>query len=293
MSAVPFRSLSCVREIAGDYDAFILDLWGVIHDGFAAFPHSADTLRALKAAGKKTMLLSNAPRRPGVLIDHLAGMGIPRDLYGEVMSSGEAMRLDLIARRDPAFAALGDTCYHIGPDRDLSVFDDVPVRRVALEDAAFIVNTGPTDLTHGLDLYRDILAAGAARALPMICANPDKLVIRQGQPVMCAGAMADEYIRLGGTVINRGKPDAAVYHTCLSVLGVDPTRVCVVGDSLETDVQGAANAGLDCLFVTGGIHAATLGCSYGVAADPAKVQALLDGEGLSVTATVGGFIWSV
>lgn len=285
------RFVSSVREIAGDYDAFILDLWGVIHDGFAAFPQSAETLTQLRAAGKATMLLSNAPRRPAVLVDHLAGMGIARDLYGAVMSSGEAMRRDLIARRDPFFAALGEACYHMGPDRDLSVFDDVAVRRVGLEDADFIVNTGPTELTHGLEEYQARLARGVERGLPMVCANPDKVVIRQGRPVMCAGAMAEEYRRLGGAVVYRGKPDAAVYRTCLDELGMDPSRVCVVGDSLETDVLGAANAGLDCLFVTGGIHAGALGCAYGVAADPERVRALLAGEGLSATAVVPGFIW--
>jgi HAD superfamily hydrolase (TIGR01459 family) len=286
------RVVPGVRALVTQYEAFILDLWGVIHDGAQAFPNSAETLRRMRDAGCKTMLLSNAPRRSHVLIAQMENFGIPRDLYGDVMSSGEAVRQALISRKDPAFAALGQACYHLGPERDQSVFEDVPVRVTeTLDQAEFLVNTGPLELDDDVSVYESTLAAAAARKLPMVCANPDKVVIRQGKRIMCAGAMADRYIELGGQVLWRGKPDAAIYALCLETLGSHRFRTAVVGDALETDVRGASNAGISSIWVTGGIHAKELDCGYGKPADPGLVAPLCRRHGLSPTAILPGFIW--
>jgi HAD superfamily hydrolase (TIGR01459 family) len=286
------RLLPGVRSLVSQYEAFILDLWGVIHDGATAFPNSAETLRRIRDAGCKTMLLSNAPRRSHVLISQMENFGIPRELYGEVMSSGEAVRQELLTRKDPAFAALGNVCYHLGPERDQSVFEDVPLRLCeTIDEAEFIVNTGPRDLDDDISVYESLLEAGAARKLPMVCANPDKVVIRQGKRIMCAGAMADRYIELGGTVLWRGKPDAAIYALCLEVLGTNRYRTAVVGDALETDIRGAANAGISSVWVTGGIHARELDGGYGKPADPNLIAPLCRRHGLTPTAILPGFIW--
>lgn len=288
------RAISGLREVESDFDGFILDLWGLVHDGEKPYPPSAETLRALKVAGKKTLLLSNAPRRAHALVDAMTRMGIGRDLYGEVLSSGEATREALIKRDDPFFAALGAKAYHLGPERDRSVFEDTGLTIVAdLQDADFIVNTGPISLDEKVDDYLAVLEPAAKRRLPMVCANPDFVVIRAGRPIVCAGAIAARYRDLGGAVALRGKPDSKIYDLAIEKLGVpDKSRVAVVGDALETDVKGARASGLASIWCTGGIHAAALGVSYGVPADPAKAEALARQEGQMPTYTIPGFFWA-
>jgi HAD superfamily hydrolase (TIGR01459 family) len=287
------RALSGLREIERDFDGFILDLWGLIHDGERAYPPAADTLRALKGAGKKTLLLSNAPRRAHALVEAMTRMGIGRELYGDVLSSGEATREALIKRDDPFFAALGTKVYHLGPERDRSVFEDTGLTIVPdLAAAEFILNTGPISLDEKVEDYLAVLEPAARRNLPMVCANPDFVVIRAGRPIVCAGAIAGRYKEMGGKVGLRGKPDPSIYHLAISRLGVaDKTRVAVVGDALETDVKGARVSGLASVWCTGGIHAEALGVSYGVAADAAKAEALARREGEIPAFMIPGFIW--
>lgn len=286
------RAISGLSEIQSDFDGFILDLWGLVHDGEKPYPPSADTLRALKAAGKKTILLSNAPRRAHALVDAMTKMGISRDLYGEVLSSGEATRAALIKKDDPFFAALGNAVYHLGPDRDRSVFEDTGLTIVPdLAAASFILNTGPVSLDEKVEDYLAVLEQGAKRKLPMVCANPDFVVIRGGRPIVCAGAIAARYREMGGAVALRGKPDPKIYHLAVETLGLDPKKVAVVGDALETDVKGARASGLASVWCTGGIHAEALGVRYGEAADSAKAEALARREGQMPTFAIRGFYW--
>lgn len=286
------RMLSGLSEVADDYDGFILDLWGLIHDGEKAYPPSAATLAALRRAGKKTLLLSNAPRRAYALVEGMTRMGIARDLYGEVLSSGEATREALVKRNDPFFAALGKIAYHLGPERDRSVFEGAELDVTTdLSRAQFIVNTGPIDLDQSVMDWEPVLQQGASVRLPMVCANPDHVVIRGGHRIICAGALAARYEQLGGRVAYRGKPDPAIYHLAVEQLGLPARKIAVVGDALETDVKGANAAGLDSIWCTGGIHAAALGTSYGAPADPAKATALATAEGQMPTAIIPGFYW--
>jgi len=281
-----------LSAIAAAYDGFILDLWGVIHDGTTPYPGVVDTLKALKAAGKHVLILSNAPRRAQVLIDGLAGMNIARDLYGPVMSSGEAVRNELESRADPAFAQLGTRLYHLGPPRDRNIFDGLAgIVEADLASAHFVLNTGPIEFDHQVADYEDVLSKAAARHLPMVCANPDRVVVRQGKMVICAGALADRYRELGGHVIDRGKPDPAIYRTCLAKLGVPAAQVLVVGDSLETDIAGGLNAGLDCVMVAGGVHREALGIAWGAMPDPEKVTALATRHHRMPKAVIPAFVW--
>jgi HAD superfamily hydrolase (TIGR01459 family) len=287
------RAIKGLSEVADAYDGFILDLWGLVHDGATAYPPSAETFRQLQAAGKKTLLLSNAPRRAYALIDTMSKMGLPRDLYGEVLSSGEATRDALINRTDAFFAALGRKVYHLGPERDRSVFDDTGLEIVAdVAGAEFIVNTGPDGLDDVVEDYADVLVAAAEKKLPMVCANPDFVVIRGEQIVVCAGAIAKRYEGLGGRVAYRGKPDPAIYELAIKQIGIgDRKRIAVVGDALETDIKGANGAGLPSIWCTGGIHAEALGVKYGQSADPAKATALAKAEGFAPDAIIPGFYW--
>ena len=286
--------LSGLAEIAGRYDGFILDLWGVLHDGVKPYPGTLEVLNRLKAAGKRSVLLSNAPRRAEVLVEVLSNMGIERSLYSGIMSSGEATYLELSARSDPFFAALGRKLYHLGPDRDINLYVDLDYERVAkVSEADFILNTGPVELEHSLADYEEVLREAAARHLPMVCANPDKLVMRLGVPVVCAGAFADRYRELGGKFVERGKPDPAIYPPCFELLGIsDKSKVLAVGDALHTDIAGAKAAGIDSLLTTCGIHAAELGAGWGEEPDPEKLENLYRQHGQRPVAVISTFRWS-
>lgn len=278
--------LTGFAPLAAGYDGFILDLWGVIHDGVRPYPGAVDCLARLGAAGKRRALLSNGPRRNHVIQAAMRAMGIPDSLYDAILTSGEATWRALDRRPDSWLRSLGDRVFHLGPPRDLSVIEGLNLTRVADPgDASFVVNTGPDDASGATDLgpYEATLAACAARNLPMICANPDLEVIRDGQRVLCAGALARHYETLGGTVRYFGKPDVAVYTLVLGELAVP--RVLAVGDALRTDIAGAAAAGLPACWVLGGIHAEELG------GDTARIEAAAREAGLAPVATVPSFKW--
>lgn len=264
-----------LSAVESRFDAFILDLWGVIHDGVQAYPGAADTLAALKAAGKKTLLLSNAPRRAEALVGQMTRLGIARDLYGQVLSSGEAVHRELASPADPFYRALAGRLYHLGPERDRNVFEGLGLPETdSIEAAGFILNTGPCEWDEKVADYQGVLDRAILRDLPMVCANPDHMVIRQGQPIVCAGAIAACYGAMGGRVSFRGKPDPAIYSLALAMLETAPSRICAVGDALETDIKGANGAGLASVLVTRGIHAAELGITPGAIPSPASLESL-------------------
>lgn len=286
------KSLAGLSEVASQYDGFILDLWGLIHDGVTAYPGVIETFEALKQAGIKTILLSNAPRRSYLLVNGMSDMGIPRALYGDVFSSGEATWQELSSRKDPFFATLGTRAYHIGPERDVSILEGTGIERLPTIDTAdFVLNTGPVELDHGLDVYDSVLQDALARQLPMVCANPDEVVMREGKRVICAGAIARRYEALGGTSVYRGKPDPAVYHLAAERLAIDQDRVAIIGDALETDVAGGNASGIKAIWCTGGIHAEALDVSYGEAADPNAAAKLAEEHGRTPWAIIPGFCW--
>lgn len=278
--------LSGVRVLAERYDAFILDLWGVIHDGQTAYPDAAETLKALRDAGRKTILLSNAPRRSHTVATAMEGMGLGADLYGDLLTSGEAVRMELVEPRDPFYRALGPKVFFLGRSDDDSVLEELEDRfhKVAdPKDADWVLNTGPRSFGETLEDLEPVLRALAAEKLPMVCANPDRVVIRAGERIICAGLMADRYEEMGGGPVSwRGKPDPAVYTLCLERLGIeDKSRVCAVGDSFHTDVAGAAAANVDVVLCTGGIHGEELGVTYGEPAETSAVTALARREGIT------------
>ena len=248
-----------MATLAADYDGFILDLWGVIHDGVQPYPGAADCLRRLRDAGKSAVMLSNAPRRVAVAQTSLRAMGISDDLYTGIMTSGEATHLLLRDRTDPWFAALGRRVYHLGPARDHNVFQDLDLELVARpEDADFVLNTGPDDAGGATDLadWEGLLQDFRRHNLKMICANPDLEVMRGPLRLICAGLLTQRYEALGGEARWVGKPNAAVYAPVQLMLGVPTSRILAVGDTPRTDLAGAAGVGIDSCWVLGGIHAA-------------------------------------
>ncbi len=286
------RLIDGLGALAPGYDGFILDLWGVIHDGMTPMPGALECLRTLIEFGKRVVLLSNAPRRADDVVRRIAQIGVPRDLYHGVMSSGEEAWQHLHRRDDPFYAALGRRCLHIGSERDLEIRDGLGLDFVdAAEEANFILNTGPAGWHDTIDDYRPLLDPALARGLPMVCANPDLVVMHGGDVALCAGALAQWYEEAGGRVRWHGKPFRPVYDSCLGQLGIaDRARILAIGDSLRTDIAGAAGAGIDSLFIAGGIHADELGAAAG-GLDMTRIDAVLAAGSYRPVAVARSFRW--
>jgi HAD superfamily hydrolase (TIGR01459 family) len=287
------RILEGIGEIAPSYDGFILDIWGVLHDGSQPFPGVVDALQRLKTAKKRVVVLSNAPRRAGPVAERLAEIGIARALYDHVHSSGEEAWQHLSRRDDPFYAGLGRRCYHIGPARDDNMLEGVDLARVGtVAEADFLLNTGPGGWDDTVEGYEPVLRAARARDLPMVCANADLVVMHRGRRMFCAGAVAQRYEALGGRVRWHGKPFPSVYDTCFALLGIeDRRRVLAVGDSLRTDIAGANAAGIDSVLVAGGIHADELGAGAGGRLDAKRIAAAIAESGAMPTAVMARLQW--
>ncbi len=285
--------LSGVRALASDYDGFVLDLWGVIHNGISLYPNVVDTLRRIEAEGKKFVMLSNAPRRGSAVTESMIAMGMPEEFCGAVMSSGEATWLELRTRSDPWYADIGRRCLHIGPNRDLGLFEGLDMEVVeTVAEADLILNTGPWLDDERVEDYETLLRDAAEISVPMICANPDLVVIRGEQRIICAGALAARFEELGGSVRYLGKPHPSIYGFCFEQLGIsDRGRIVAVGDSLRTDIAGAEAAGIDSVLVVGGIHGDELGVRDGVAPDQEKIAEFCAREGRRPVAAIGEFVW--
>ncbi|MEO1193729.1 MAG: TIGR01459 family HAD-type hydrolase [Pseudomonadota bacterium] len=283
---------SGLAPIAERYDGFILDLWGVIHDGRQVFPWVNETLARLRQAGKRVVLLSNAPRRVPVVRERNAAIGLDNSLIDGLMTSGEAAWQHLDSRPDAFYQSLGKRCLHIGGARDISARDGLDYDFVSsVEEADFLFNTGSSHEDGRPSIDEGPLDRAAARGLPMVCANPDKVVIVGGRREECAGAIAERYEQRGGTVRYHGKPHAGVYEPVLEMLGVEKERCLAVGDSFATDIRGAASIGVDSLFVVDGIHREELDPDDRGEPDPARLKALAEHHGLHPVAALHRFAW--
>jgi HAD superfamily hydrolase (TIGR01459 family) len=241
--------------LARDYDVLLCDIWGVVHNGIAAFPEACDALARFRKKGGAVILITNAPRAGANVQRILDRFAVPHDAYDAIMSSGDVTH-GIVETR------LNQRVFHLGPERDLSIFAGLDVTFAAAETADYVVCSGLFDDTRETpDDYRELLRAMRARSLFMVCANPDIVVERGDELVYCAGAIADAYAEIGGDVLFCGKPYAPIYEAALgkaAALRGGPAplaRVLAIGDSVRTDLKGAALFGLDCLFVVSGLHA--------------------------------------
>ena len=288
MSEPATRHLGGFAALAGAYDGFIVDLWGVVHDGVSPYPGALDCLQRLRREGRHVVLLSNAPRRVAAVREGLRAMGIDDALYGGIVTSGEATREALRQRHDPWIADLGRRLLHLGPPKDAELFEGLGLDQVDDPEAAdFLLNTGPDDeaAEAGADHYLPLLRTCAARGLPMLCANPDLEIVRGGRRILCAGMLARFYEQFGGSVRSIGKPHPEVYRIVRSMLDLPSARILAVGDALATDIAGAAAAGLPSCWVLGGIHAEMIGDDAGLA------RAQASAAGLAPLATIPAFRW--
>ena len=274
--------LSGLRQVAGDYDALICDVWGVVHDGERPHWPAVEALRRFRADYGRVVLLSNAPRPSAAIEQQLAVIGVPAECYDAVVTSGGAAREDIAQR-----AANGPLAMmHLGPERDVSLFEGLNVELVGSEEASVVLLTGLyDDDTETPEHYREILADLKNRGLAMVCANPDVIVPRGGRLVHCAGGLARAYEAIGGEVIYYGKPHLPIYKVALEAAG-SPKRPLVIGDGLETDIRGANRSGMDALFVAHGVHAQEWGVLTGE-----NLAALFAKKGVNARAAMGALAW--
>ncbi len=268
------------------YQAFLIDAWGVLHDGVSVYPGALACLRLLRELDKRIVIISNAARRADTLIAAMAPLGITAELFDHLVSSGEETWRALRLRQDPWHAALGRSCYYLGPQRSRGVLDGLDLLCVTdLAQADFILNTGAEGDLGSVTRYETLLRQAASRRLPMLCANPDLVAVRGGRLGISAGAVAARYEELlPDGVRYHGKPHAAIYDVCFKLLdGIDRRRILAVGDALRTDIAGAVGAGIDSVLVAGGIHAHELGANV---PDRDKLAALLLREGVAPTAVI-------
>lgn len=253
-SSPPVAIVEHIEPYLEGIDAWICDIWGVVHNGLAAFPAAVDACQRFRKRGGTVLLLTNAPRPAAPILEQLARLKVPEDAYDAVLTSGD-LTLQLIAEhRDKPLA-------HLGPDRDRGLFENQKLRITGLDEASVIVCSGLyDDERETAEDYRDRLVGPATRGVPLICANPDVTVARGDKVIPCAGAIAAVYERLGGRVIYAGKPYLPVYDRAFEMIAaargkpVEKTAVLGIGDGINTDIRGAITAGIDAILVASPVH---------------------------------------
>lgn len=271
------------------YEVVFCDVWGVLHDGKRAYEGANDCLPRFRAGGGHVVLVSNAPLPGHAVATVLDEKGVRRDVWDTIVSSGDLTRLRL--------AELGlARVHHVGPKRDLPLFEGKAPARVGLEEAEALVVTGLVrDASETAEDYRALLETAYARALPLICANPDLSVEVGGRIYPCAGSIAALYEEMGGRVYWEGKPHGSAYKEAFAAAAVlrgrpvDAARVLAIGDGVRTDLAGAAQAGIDALFIAGGLHREEF--MEGGAIDGAKLTEVLAGKASTTIAAMTYLAW--
>jgi HAD superfamily hydrolase (TIGR01459 family) len=270
-----------VKTYSLQFPIWLCDVWGVIHDGYAPFAAATEALVEHRKRGGTVVLLTNSPRSHIGVEHQLDEIGVTRDAWDVIVTSGDVTRTLMAQHRK---------LYHIGPSRDLSLFEGLGVQRVDLADAEAIICTG---LVHEFDEKPDdyvwLAATAHDRALPFICANPDKVVRKGSRLIHCAGAIAEVYAKLGGQVLMAGKPYVPIYDLAMEKVAalrggaISKEQVLAIGDGIETDIRGAADFGIASVLITGGINEA-----HG---DPlAAVKVAMPGA--QVVDAMAGLVWN-
>ncbi|NBJ13728.1 TIGR01459 family HAD-type hydrolase [Microvirga arsenatis] len=252
-----------LQPLADAYDLILCDVWGVLHNGVKAYEAASDALTRFRAKGGRVVLVSNAPRPGSSVGTQLDGFQVPRSAYDAIVTSGDLTRLAIQERIDKVV-------HHIGPPRDMPIYNGLEVRFGSIAEADYVVCSGfDNDEEETVEDYRPQLEAMRRRGLLMVCANPD-LVVERGHMILpCAGTIALAYEEMGGEVFYAGKPHRPVYERALAVASdlaghpIPKERVLAVGDAIRTDIAGAVGFGIDALMIARGIHAEELGLHRG------------------------------
>ena len=243
-----------LRDLVDGVEVVLSDIWGVVHNGLEAFPEACEALQAYRSSGGTVILITNAPRPADSVQRQLRKLGVADEAYDAIVSSGDLTR-HYVAEHP------GRKVFWLGPDRDSGIHRGLDPVLASLEQADYIVCTGLfDDETETAEDYRAMMLKARARGLTLICANPDIVVERGDRLIYCAGAIAELYRELGGEVIFYGKPHRPIYERAVALAAehggheIRLDRVLAIGDSVRTDLAGAHGFGIDCLFVTRGIH---------------------------------------
>ena len=286
--------LDGVRDIAERYDAYIIDVWGVLYDGGdKAYPGVVDCLERLKARGTRIVVLSNSPRRREIVRERLDSIKVDPHLYDHLVTSGEETHRHLKTRPDDWYGRLGIRAIDTGPARFSGLVDGTEFTLTTdVEEADLVLNTGPNGLDDKVADYEAMMQAAIRRKLPMICANPDIEVVMDGRLTVCAGGIARRYAELGGDIRYHGKPHAEIYERCFELLGgIDRKRIAALGDGLLTDIPGARMAGIDAVLVCAGLPSGELGIPSGARPDPAALNRLCESYRETPTAALATLAW--
>lgn len=299
-----FQTLNGLRHIAETrrFKAWLLDQFGVLHDGKKPYPGAISTLEMLATTGAKMVVISNSSRRASTTIDKLKSLGFDPSLFAGAITSGELTHQYLLRRDDTWFAALGRSCIHMTwSDRGAISLEGLGLKVVEnVEEADFILAHG----TEGMGLpsgdvrpmslqdLEKILEICASKKIPMVVANPDYVTVEARALRVMPGTLASKFEKLGGEVRWMGKPDKIIYKSAMAMVGVDACDSIAVGDSLHHDIKGANAAGIQSVFLTGGIHTTELGLgSYGEVADLSSVQTLVSKYDAYPSYVLPSFTW--
>ncbi len=287
------RIIGSFAEISGEYDAAFVDLWGCMHNGRQAYDAAVAAMRQFRQSGGKVILVTNSPRPRASVEQQIAGLGVPRDCWDSIASSGDSARAAMFE------GAVGSKIWFIGDERDEAFFeplkivhDPVEISRVPLDQADGIVCCGPEDEYADPEVYRPQFLIAKQKGIKLLCANPDIIVDRGEERVWCAGALAKLYTEMGGESLYFGKPHPPIYDLARRRLaeiapGVIDDRIICIGDGPHTDVSGAAGEDLDCLFISGGLAAEETDTKAGGQPDRQKLESYLHGERQAPAYTIG------
>ena len=251
------KKLDNLSQIYNQYDAFIIDLWGVVHNGISLNTGASNVIEKLSSNGKKVIFLSNAPRPSASVIKFLEKINMKKKFLNNVMTSGEAAKISLKKMY------YGKKFYHLGPERDNILYKGLDLKKTTIEECEFILCTGLfDDQEEDLNYYKKFLQKQISKKL--VCTNPDLTVHRGNIEELCAGSVAKVFEELGGKVVYYGKPHKEVYAKCFH----ESEKVLAIGDNLRTDIKGANNLNIDSIFITEGVHRQEIG-------DPTKLDTLL------------------
>jgi HAD superfamily hydrolase (TIGR01459 family) len=281
-----------VSAFADRYEAFIIDQWGVLHDGAKPYPGAVEAVTELRRRGKRVLLLSNSGRRVSQNRERLRSLGFDVEGFADVVTSGEATWQLMRHRPHAPWNRLGRRCYLLTHLRDMEVVQGLDLELVSdVAEAEFIFASG-LEPEQRLEDLRPLAEAGVARGLPVICSNPDIVAVSAGQLANAPGAFARIYQELGGEVHFVGKPYAPIYEVCFDVLrGTARSAIVAIGDSLEHDIKGASDAGIDSAFVTQGIHAAEFPADASPEANVTALQHLWGESGACPTWAIPRLVW--
>ncbi|MEL6361157.1 MAG: TIGR01459 family HAD-type hydrolase [Pseudomonadota bacterium] len=256
MAETALSRIDHLSDVTGAYGGVLCDAWGVIHDGRAVFPGVEEALTQFRRTHGPVIVLTNAPKPAALIPGQLDRLGLSRQAYDGVVTSGDVTRHEITERP-------GKKACFIGWGSDDALFRDLPIEFGDVENADYILCTGlRDDGPHDPEGYLPLLEQAASRGLEFVCANPDIVVRWKGELMWCAGAIAREYEKLGGKVIYAGKPYGPVYDLAKAAIAkakgepVSPAQLLAIGDGAGTDILGATQAGIDAIYVTGagGVH---------------------------------------